>query len=223
MTGRIFRNRCRPRVCLDLKVGRFHVVEVLLHLRRSDWEWYQSSHQVIEEELLSLLDQSVLPRMFGEEIESYHRKHNPRIFPPEEVGAKNKDKTAKKNSHQNAKNSRKGAATSAEMSKKMANPCVEEKKAKDVYYAFGEMLQLAYRKQEVHAWNQVGSTMFFKEKLDEEDTEFYDRPKLSGRLLVWCSKVDCQNKTNPDPDNLGFFRQDMIPISALFREPKDLE
>jgi hypothetical protein len=209
---------------LDLKVGRFHVVEVLLHLRLSDWEWYQSSHQAIEEELLSLLDQSVLPRMFGEEIESYHRKHNPRLFPPEEVGAKNKDKTAKKNSHQNVKNSRKGATTAAEVSKKkMENTCVEEKKPKDVYYAFGEMLQLAYRKQEMHAWNLVGSTIFFKEKLDEEDAEFHDQPKLSGRLLVWCSKVDRQNRTNPDPDNLGFFRQEMIPISALFREPRDLE
>jgi hypothetical protein len=223
MTGRLFRNRHRPRVCLDLKVGRSHVVEVLLHLRRSDWEWYRSSHQVIEEELLSLLYESVLPRMFGAEIESYHRKHNPRIFPPEEVGTKNKHKTSKKSGQQNAKNPKKGATASAAVSKKTENQFVVEKKPKDVYYAFGETLQLAYRKHELNAWNQVGSTIFFKKRVDEEDTEFHDRPKLPGRLLVWCSKVDRQNNTNPDPDNVGFFRQEMIPISALFREPKDLE
>lgn len=220
MAGRLFRNPHRPRVCLDLKAGNSHVVEVLLHLRRTDWEWYQSNHQTIEEELLSLLEESVLPRMFGEELEAYHRKHTPHIFPPQEVGAKNK---TSKRIQQSSKKSKKLPTTSTVVSKKKEIPTVDETKPKDVYYAFGETLQLTYRKQELHGWNQVGCTIFFKEKVDEEDTEFFDRSKLSARLLVWCSKAEHQNNTNPDPPSVGFFRQEMIPISAIFREPKDLE
>lgn len=220
---RLFRNRNRPRLCMDLKVGSSHLVEVLLHLRRADWDWYQSNHQVIEEELLTLVEETVLPRIFGEEIEAHHRKHNPQIFPPQEVGGATK---ATKNHHrQNPKKSKKSPTTSTIPSKQKETPHEEEQKThlKDVYYAFGETLQLAYRKVEFQAWSHVGRTIFFKDKLNEEDAEFHDRPKLSARLLVWCSKVDHENKTNPDPDSVGFFRQEMIPVSALFREPKDLE
>lgn len=220
MNRKLFRNRNRPRVCLDLKVGNSHIVEVLLHLRRVDWEWYQSNHLAIEEELLRLVEESILSRIFAEEIEAYHRKINPGIFPKETVGSKNK---TNKNNTRNRKKSRKGNVASATATKEAEQPSVDTTKPKDVYYAFGEVLQLAYRKQELQAWNQVGRTIFFKDKLEEQDTEFHDRIKLSSRLLVWCSRVDARNKTNPDPENAGFFRQEMLPISALFREPKNLK
>jgi len=225
VAGRLFRNRNRPRVCLDLKVGNSHLVEVILHLRRTDWEWYQSNHDEIEKELLNLVEESVLPRMFGDEIEAHHRKYNPQIFPPQEVGAKNK------NSKSNSKRSRKGPATSTAISKPIENPSMDEKKPKDIYFAFGRTLQLAYRKQDLQVWNQFGSSLvFFKDTAvvdnnnnKKEDAEFHSLPKLSARLLIWCSKIDQQNITNPDLDNVGFFRQEMIPISALFREPKEVE
>jgi hypothetical protein len=225
MVGRLFRNRNRPRVTLDLKVGSSHVVEVLLHLRRADWEWYQSNEEAIEEEVLDLLEESVLSRMFGEEIEEYHRKNNPQIFPPDKtVGAKNKfgKNHQGNNNKRNPKGSRKGGkAAAAAAARKQVEVEEEEKKAKkDVYFAFGELLQLAYRKQDLPTWNQAGRTIFFN---DGDGEGFHDRPKLPARLLIWCSKINPQNNTDPDPANVGFLRQEMIPISSLFREPKDIE
>jgi hypothetical protein len=221
MVGRLFRNRNRPRVTLDLKVGSSHVVEVLLHLRRADWDWYRSNEEAIEEELLELLEESVLSRMFGEEIEEYHRKNNPQIFPPDKtVGAKNKLGKNQGNNNRNSKGTRKGGKSTAAMRKQVEVTEEEKKVKKDVYFAFGEILQLAYRKQDLPTWNQAGRTIFFNNGNDEG---FHDRPKLQARLLIWCSKINPQNKTDPDPDNVGFLRDEMIPIASLFREPKDLE
>lgn len=203
------------------------MVEVLLQLRRSDWDWYKANEEAVEEELLHLLEESVLSRMFSSEIEDFHRKHNPQLFPPEsKVGSKNKKKgVAAANNHPSSnKRSRKtGKPLPPSLDKKLATVQQEEdeKKVKDVYYAFGEILQLAYRKQDQSTGNQEGRTVFFKSSEDGEG--FCDRPKLPARLLIWCSKINADNKTNPDPDNVGFFREEMIPMSALFRPPKDWE
>ena len=218
MVGRLFRNCNRPRVSLDLNVGSSHVVEVLLQLRRSDWDWFKSNEAEIEEELLRLLEESVLSRMFGDEIEDYHRKHNPQIFPPEKVGAKN-SKSKQGTIDRSGKKYRKGSKKAAAVEKQATEVAENEKKAKkDVYYAFGEWLQLAYRKQDLPPWNQGGHTLFFKEG-DEQG--FTDRLKLPARLLIWCSRINPAGKTRPDPDNVGFYREEMIPIASLFREPKD--
>lgn len=222
MVGRLFRNRNRPRVSLDLKVGSSHVLEVLLHLRRSDWDWYRSNEDAIEEELLELLEESVLSRMFGTEIEDYHRKHNPQIFPAEKVGTKSSKSSGSNQSNNVRKKHRKGskAAIAAERKEKAAAAAAEEAKKvqKDVYYAFGELLQLAYRKQDLPAWNQGSRTLFIN---NVEEESFTDHPKLPARLLVWCSRINAESKTNPDPEDVGFYREEMIPISSLFREPQD--
>jgi hypothetical protein len=212
----LFRNKHRPRTCLEFRVGKSHLVEVLLHLRRADWDWYQSNEQDISEELLELMEQSVLPRMFGEEIERYHAQRNPNMFPPEKstVGSKNK-KT--KNNHQNTANKRK-PRKGVKAKLPVQQPIVEEEKKpdKDIYFSFGEILQLSYRRQPLSS--NLGRTIFFK----EGDAGFHDLPKLPDRLLIWCSKiVDPENKTNPDPAGVGFYRPEMIPIASLFREPKD--
>ena len=222
MVGRLFRNKHRPRVSLDLTVGQSHSVEALLQLRRSDWDWYRSNESAIEEELLELLEEYVLPRMFEKEVEDYHRKHNPQILPPDDsvvanVGVKNQKKNKQAN---NNKKQRKGSKAA---SKKVVVEVSEEgqKKEKDVYFAFGELLQLAYRKEELPAWNQAGKTLLFKG--DGKEKGFQDRALLSARLLIWCSRVDPANPTNPDAENVGFYREEMIPIDSLFREPKDIK
>ena len=207
----LFPNKHRPRSCLDLRVGNSHVVEVLLHLRRADWDWYQRNQQDIEEELLELMEKSVIPRMFGELIEQYHAKRNPGLLPPEEstIGSKNK-KTAP-----GGKQKRKPRKGGKKTPSAKENAIKEEKPEKDVYFSFGEILQLAYRRQPLASTRE--RTLFYK-----EDGTFRDHPKLPHRLLIWCSKIiDPQQKTNPDPAGFGFFRPEMIPLSSLFREPKD--
>lgn len=219
----IFGNRNRPRATLDILVGTSHTVEVLLQLRRSDWDWHQSNEQAIREEILELLEQSILPRMFRDEIEQFHMKRNPQIFPSDSlVGIKNST-TGKKQSGKARVKSRNGgkSATTTAVTKPNADASSDTINVeKDVYFAFGELVQLAYRKQPLPPYKRGGRTLFFQG--DEAQGGYHDRPKLSHRLLVWCSKLDPENKTNPDPENVDFFRPEMIPIASLFREPKEL-
>ena len=223
----LFRNKHRPRTCLEFRVGKSHLVEVLLHLRRADWDWYSRNEQEISDELLELMERSVIPRMFGEEIEQYHVKSKPNLFPPEKstIGSKNKKNNrmrinnsknqASKNGNQ--KNSRKGSSSKSQKPAQQIVTDEEKKPEKDVYFAFGEILQIAYRRQPVTLSH--GKTIFFKEDIAGG---YCDLQKLPYRLLIWCSKiVDPDNKTNPDLAGVGFYQPEMIPIASLFREPKD--
>ena len=134
----LFRNKHRPRVSFELRVGKSHLVEVLLHLRRADWDWYQTNEQDIQEEFLELMEQSVIPRMFGDLVEKYHIERNPNLVPPEKsaVGSKNKKKTSTTNPNAKQRKSRKGAK-----SQPIPKALVEEeekKPDKDVYFSFLE-------------------------------------------------------------------------------------
>jgi hypothetical protein len=209
----IFQNRNRPRSLHELRVGKSHSVEVLFQLRRADWDWYTTNEQEIEEEVYELLSESVIPRMFGDTIEQYHVKRQPHLFPDKLlVGSKNNTSTtgttnAKGNSKRKPRKGAK-AAPSTESSD-------EKKPEKDIYFSFGETVQLAYRKKPLPS--PPGKTIFFKE--DGEGFEGFT--KLSSRLLIWISQIDPKNKTNPDAPGVGFHRPEMIPISALFREPEE--
>ena len=195
------------RTFMELRVGKSHLVEVLLQVRRADLGWYRSNYDTIQKELLELLQENVLPRMCGEEIENYHRMKHPHLFPPDIAGSKN---TSKAKSSKSAGRKR---------VKKAPPPPPEEEKRKpdkEVYYSFGETIQLAYRRQELKS--NRGATIFYKAK---EKGKFLELPKLSHRILIWCSKLDPHNKTNPDQSNVGFHRPELIPIASLFREPKE--
>jgi hypothetical protein len=217
----LFRNKNRPIAYHELRVGKSHLLEVMLHLRRADWDWFQSHEQDVEEELLELLEESVVPRMFGDLIENYHARRNPKFLPPDKLTVGSKNNKSAKNPQK--RKPRKGSKNKAAAS---ASPVVEEKKPdKDVYFSFGELIQLAFRKQDTSS-SSSGRTIFYKTKSDNDDTTtslFEDCPKLPHRLLIWISKIDPQNKVNPDPSGVGFYRPEMIPISSLFREPKDEE
>jgi hypothetical protein len=201
-------------------VGRSHLVEVLLQLRRSDWDWYHANEQDIQDELMELMEQSVIPRMFGDEIEQYHAKRNPDLdlFPPEKgVGSKNTRKTnASTTTASTANNSNKRKGRKGSKKPAGQQPVAEETKPdKDLYFSFGEAIQLAYRKQPL----QQGKTVLYNNNQGDHEHGFTDLPKLPNRLLIWCSKIDPQSKTNPDPSGVGFYRPEMIPIASLFREP----
>lgn len=198
------------RTFMELRVGKSHLVEVLLQVRRADLGWYRSNYDTIQEELFELMQENVLPRMCGEEIENYHRMKHRHLFPPDIAGSKNASKA------------KSGKPAGRRRSKKSTPPppAAEEEKPKsekEVYYSFGETIQLAYRRQELKSSNR-GATIFFKAK---EKGKFLELPKLSHRILVWCSKLDPHNKTNPDQSNVGFHRPELIPIASLFREPKE--
>jgi hypothetical protein len=254
----LFRNKNRCRSCLDLKVGKSHVLEVTLHLRRGDYDWYSQHAKDVTQEFLDLLEQSVLPRMFGKEMEDYHKMVNPEVLGGgsgyEEdigkVGAKNKRKkgnasaataTSKGNGGKKKLKSTSIAAACTTSTKKKSiaagnddTDLQEVTKERDVYYAFGEVIQLAYRRHPVTAATSH-KTILYKQTQNHHQAPktsisssppsasgFRDFLKLSHRLLIWISKIDPEQKTNPDPEGVGFYRgTELLPTSSLFRKPVD--
>lgn len=279
-----FRNRNRPRSSFDIKVGRFHLLEVTVHLvthRRSashrkslrnnklrandntayqdEWDWYEANREEINGEFLELLEASVFSRMFGKELEDFHQKNNPSVLPQEcdefdGIGSKNK-------AGGNNKRKRKGnTATSKKQSKTKLKglPAIvnkdeddgDQKPDKDVYFSFGKLIQLAYKKQPIK-YDKSSWTILFrsnrgddkseskndaansesKTKSPNEAASFHDRKKLSSRLLVWISKSDAAAAASSEGRETmvasrrpgeGIYRSEMIPISSLFRKPKEL-
>jgi hypothetical protein len=245
----LFHNKNRPRRCLDLRVGESHWLQAVVHLRRIDFQWYKENEDEITAELLELLETSIVPRVFGKEIENYHKRNNPGVIPEDEttskVGSKNK-------SHNNNNNSRGGkkrgaGASGAAVSKndnrskkKQATAATKgkagrtnidddeennnkKKPEKDVYYSFGELIQLAYQSQE----KKSHRTILYKVQETDDDNDngsrsnFYDHHKLSREVSIWISQADVDQKTNPDPAGVGFYRPEMLPVSSLFRRPDE--
>lgn len=238
----IFRNRHRPRCRLDLRVGKSsHLVEVLFHLRRSDFDWYKENEDDIVDEILALMSRSVIPRMFGTIIESYHREHHPEIFPPDKVGkigSKNKGKRSKQqrgkgmttndDTHKRQKTTtkrggKKSTDAISNLQQEDNDDELDGKPIKDIYFAFGDGVQLAYKKEPLTT-DTRSKTIFMsgwsnEKKSDESNGQssslllssssstsaasvkekkndndgFYEIPKLPDRLLVWVSKIE-----NPD-------------------------
>jgi hypothetical protein len=248
----LFHNKNRPRRCLDLRVGESHWLQAVLHLRRIDFQWYKENEDEITAELLELLETSIVPRVFGKEIENYHKRNNPGVIPEDEtstVGSKNKNNN---NNNNNSRGKKRGVgAAGAAVSKndnrykkKQATAATKgkagatsnkkgvrtnidddeennKKPEKDVYYSFGELIQLAYQSQE----KKSHRTILYKVQETDDDNDndsrsnFYDHDKLSKDVSIWISQADVDQKTNPDPVGVGFYRPEMLPVSSLFRKP----
>ena len=304
----LFRNRNRPRTSFELKVGNYHLLEVTVHLRRrnrnrnrsvgtnekteietnetivdnDDWDWYNTNKDEVNDELLELLERSIISRMYGIEIEEYYQKFHPTVLPPKnndinQIGSKNKKRkaggnkktaTSKKKESNNAKTTtkKKNYASFGKNSNNNNNnndgdddDDGDEKPEKDIYFAFGELIELAYKKQPIDKDDSYSQTILYKNKSytdndnDDNDetrhddatgpvknqeetktatstTNFYDRQKLSSRLLVWISPtsiagsndvVSTATATNK-LDTIYEYRQEMIPISNLFRKPAEV-
>jgi hypothetical protein len=229
MSRRLFRNRNRPRSHIDIRVGS-HLLETLMQLRREDYDWYIDNEAVIEHELLELLEDSIVPRIFGNEIELYYKELHPHLFPPDQLGATTKGDIGSKN-NMNTKGKKSAHSASKKIARKLTaaqkrklekqrqEEQGQQKDEKHVYFSFGELIQLGYRREPIASARGFFSqhTLLYER---EKEGQFKHPPKLSDRLLIWISKVDPQNKTNPDPSGVGFYRPELIPITSLFREPK---
>ena len=213
------------RTFLELRVGSNHSVEVILYLRQADIDWYNSNSEEHTEELYGLMTDSVIPRMCGDEIEHYYSRHYPRDFPAE-IGEKNI--TAKRNNKKGGKRKRgvKNKQTKAVGQNQEETSAEESKKIKDIYYAFGENLHVAYRAEDLD--RDHSATLIFrnndysKEKKDKiGNGPFKALIKLSKRIVLWCYPLDPNDPTEIDPEGGGFRRPELIPIANLFRAPPE--
>lgn len=193
------------RTFLELRVGRTHTVDVLLHVRRADVTWFHSSADH-KKELLKLLSQQIVPKEFDEEIDRYHELHNRLHRPgPTTIGEKNQ----------------KGKGGKAGRKRKLMEPEPKpERQKRDVCHVFGDNLRVTYRVEEFNA-NESATLIFAPKKTESPEAAslFRQLPKLSKRISLWCYPMDKNNPQEPLPEGGGFPRPEMMPITSLFRPP----
>jgi len=205
-------------------------------------------------EVLTLLSDEIVPRMCYKEMEAFYGQKYRHKFPPalDMIGMKNTAAAALQTAAAMATTTtlnpkrRRGTTTShankkkPKLTKKQQQELQTQKrllgdpKDKDVYYAFGDTLQLAYRMEDVDVY-QSATLLYNSKKSTDDETKkkkkknndhddskagsggFQALTKLSKRFLLWCYKLDSQDPTAPDPPRGGFVRPEMIPMAHLFR------
>ena len=196
---------------LELRVGNTHTIEVLLHVRHKDREWF--SQNSVGDQLLQLMSTRIVPREFHTEIERYHEKVNGIIL---EAGTKTGERNEKP---LNGKMT--GKVAGKRKRKPKAAPIVvplPEKPRRDVRHVFNDNLHLTYRLQDLDS--SVGATISVLSSPDSlhGNMAFRQYPKLSKRLVVWCfPRQDHPDDTDLDTADGGFPRPELIPIAGLFR------
>jgi len=201
------------RTFLEIKLGSHQTVETILFLRRSDIDWFNNEN--IFPEFMSVLEKSVVPRMFHEELDEVlttkvYRKKMPHELGPGGNPIEEENGPAKK------KKKKKKLTKKALVEKKRKEREAERKtKTKDAYYAKGNGIRLTYRVEPVKESKSV--TLLFGEGDDEVDLagNFKLLHKVSKKLSIWCFPA-AQDADEPDPEDGGFPRPELIPIAELF-------
>jgi hypothetical protein len=231
------------RVFLEVRVGPLHSVEVVLHVRACDRPWFESLSSTntsgpLPISLKDLLETSILPRWFTDEIVQDMSKHLQRKAPPPVLGPggiqvvtgeANVLAQQKKQQQQQQANGKKGKrrrggakAAAAAAAAAAEQQRIADAKKKDTYYAFNSTMQIAYRLQEIATKHQsVQPTLVFTNKIKMQALI-----KLPRRILLWCSPPSSErtnsasNEEESDKSG-GFYRPEFIPMASIFRAPRD--
>ena len=224
-------------------MGIHHVAEVVLFLRREDIDWFNSNSNnnntessdsqnndeqdtVVtqnatnnrQDELMELLSTSIIPRMCGDELEQFYQKKYPQRFPTDGVGEKNRPVAATLKRKRGGKKGGKSKAVDNNNEDNNNNP---QKKIKDIYYAFGETLHVAYKTQDINTMYYEGATLLFSSNKTTTTTNqhkagsggFQQLTKLSKRFLLWCYR----NKNEIEANEEKQMQPEMVPMDQLFR------
>ncbi|CAB9498718.1 expressed unknown protein [Seminavis robusta] len=221
------------RTYLEPRVGLNHVVEVILNVRRVDVDWFNANGEAHFQEILHLLSETMVPRQCYTEVEEYYHKKEPHRFPKddeEKIGEKNTTSKKKQANTKKRKRATKKKQT-AVVGQQQSEEEEKQVKVKDLYYAFGENLYLAYRTEEINVYK--GATLVIKpNNRDDDDSKkkkddkigtggYRMLSKLSKRFVVWCFKTDPNNPSASDPPDAGYLEPEAVPIANLFRAPPD--
>lgn len=231
----------RTRTFLELRVGDATVVDVVLYLRQADLEWFNTAkppRPVADEpgddqeedavpmdhstDLFQVLEQSVLPRMLHREIEDSHYRRDPASKPPplgphgipilagEEDGKRQTANTSKKGAKRKRTNTKAKAAAKEAL---LEDEDAKSKPEKDVYYAFGKTLQLAYRCEDMG--KTTAESFVFRDEKDAQDGNgiLQGLDKLPKRIVAWVFPFDPSKPPEIDPTDGGFPLPERIPIA----------
>lgn len=207
------------RTHIEVRVGKFHSAEVALHLRRCDLQWFNRGNGdggSFMPQVLQLLQASVIPRMFSDEIEISHAKKTRSKIPPK-LGPGGIPIEEEEQQQPNARQTRKkrGRLTKkqlAEIEKQQQE--AEGRKHKDVFYAFGSEIQFAYRLEERKT--KPSATLVRRSGASSKGS-FMELIKLSKRIYLWCYPYDPSKPMEGDREG-GFPRPELVSMSHLFRQ-----
>ena len=204
-------------------------------------------------DLWQVLEQSVLPRMLHKQVEDAHyygattskgSRGDAQRRPPPVLGrggipilageasgssssSSNTATTTKRGTKKGAKRKRAKAKETTTFEEEDEKETNKTKPEKQVYYAFGQTLQLAYRCEDVSKSNSASFT-FRKDDDDDDNTNnsnnsnnesgiLQELHKLPKRVVAWVFPFDPSQPTQVDPTNGGFPIPERIPIAHLFR------
>lgn len=231
------------RTFLELRVGRRQSVEVILQLRRSDLDWFNNNNSDTNgmANLLALLQTSILPRIFEQEIESnFYRfacaacadkqgsntipqpppEHiGPGGIPLDAVGGGTKPAaaaaTATGRGKRHRANNKTTAKAAAKKQREEQKRNIENgllKKERDVHYALSDTMQIVYRLEPVIGSYSSATLLFGEEQNDSQ--KLVALHKLSQRIVLWCYPRHSGENNNPDDDD------DCIPTEEGFWRPE---
>jgi hypothetical protein len=224
------------RAFLEVRIGHLHSVEVVLHVRAADRAWFEALPAApsgpLPKALIALFQGSIIPRWFSDEIVQDMSKHLKRKVPPPVLGPGGRpvligesNMLAQQRKQQQAAAGKKGkrsrgakqAAAAAAVAAAEQQKVADTKK-KEVYYAFGETMQIAYRLKEIATTKQSAHpTLVFT-----ESGAMQSLIKLPHRILLWCSPPSTNSTTEEESDSGGgFYRPEFIPMASIFRAPRD--
>lgn len=222
-----------PRTFVELRVGAFQSVEVVIHIRRADMPWFNgagseevvdcdrtkaTNNEMVFNQLLNIIQASILPRMFSDEIEKNYytcigQAPPPDLGPggiPTHVPKSIASDTTKKS--YNPKRQRISKVKLAEMKRLEQEAARQQRQAeKDIYYATNleNTMQVAYRMEAVPKYGHA--TLLFQQ--EQPTTSLVSLKKLQRRILLWCYPVnesDNQNSLNV----ARTYNHEMVPVST---------
>jgi hypothetical protein len=232
-----------PRTYVELRVGAFQSVEIVMHVRRVDISWFNGttsrtksvdcdaiettsatgSDEMIFTQLLDIIQTSILPRMFADEIEKNYYNCIGQA-PPPDLGPGGIPAHAPKSipgdttkKSYNPKRQRISKIKLAEI-KRLEHEAARQQQQdeKDTYYATNSenTIQVAYRMEALPKYGHA--TLLFQQQQQQHSTNLMSLKKLQRRILLWCYPID-------ESDNLnGFdvartYNDEMIPVSTCLK------
>lgn len=217
----------RTRSFCQFRVGKSQVIDVVLHRRPED-------RSIARSDVVDLLETSILPRLFADSIEEQHARDTNQPIPPSELGLGGIPITQQQQQHKKKKaatQQRKKKMTKKEraawLQQQKETERQERKNQKEVYYATSDTLRIAYQlhsssagggEQQPKRTSSSGSATLVREQHGWTALTPVDDHRRGRRLELWCYPFDVEL-----PAEHGFLRPTMIPMTSLFRLPKEGE